>query len=342
MSITAAYEVLIDKDKRNAYDIEKNIRRSNQQRWHGYSSNKYYPVAKGKRPQVSYTTADISRSKGSSSRSRRFDSNLGDLGDSEKDEWIRHQHKKMKERLEEEDRQFQEEWKQMIGVRSGLTPGEPGFHPDRLTEEEQTRWQGYQNQLEERRKAEESELAFQNQRISQHPALYFFYNMKYDWVEWTLWPLGVIGGLIYIFYVIKNKPEEEMPYKTMKAQFDEEGRLHKLKMAEKREKQRQLEELMRERSLRKMKIETEKEVEEDDGEEVKVVVEEVLSNESDVSKAVTQNVERTDTTVSETALQPSHVEQSSKLVQLSEQPQEPLSPHRESVLQPRQFELLQQ
>ena len=131
-----------------------------------------------------------------------------------------------------------------------------------------------------------------------------------------------------------------MPYKTMKAQFDEEGRLHKLKMAEKREKQRQLEELMRERSLRKMKIETEKEVEEDDGEEVKVVVEEVLSN--DVSKAATQNVERTDTTVSETALQPSHVEQSSKLVQLSEQPQEPLSPHRESVLQPRQFELLQQ
>ena len=73
-------------------------------------------TAKGQRPQVSYTTADVSRRRGSG-KSRRFESNLGDLGDSEKDEWIRQQHKKMKERLEEEDRQFKDEWKQMMGSR---------------------------------------------------------------------------------------------------------------------------------------------------------------------------------------------------------------------------------
>jgi len=267
-SLTTAYEVLIDKDKRSAYDIEKNIRRSNQPRWHGYSSQKYYPVAKGQRPQVSYTTADVSRRRGSG-KSRRFESNLGDLGDSEKDEWIRQQHKKMKERLEEEDRQFKDEWKQMMGSRSGLTPGEPGFNPDSLTEEERKRWQEFQNKLEERRKEQDAELAFQNQRIAQHPALYYFYNMKYDWVEWTLWPIGLIGGMIYIFYVISKKPAEEQPYKTMEAQFEEEGRLHKKKMAEKRERQRQLEALMLERSLQKKKLAEEKEKREEEKEKEK-------------------------------------------------------------------------
>ena len=65
---------------------------------------------------MSYTSANVSqRPKGGAKR--RFDSNLGDLGDSEKDQWIRQQHRKMKERLEEEDRQFKEEWKMMTGVR---------------------------------------------------------------------------------------------------------------------------------------------------------------------------------------------------------------------------------
>ena len=43
-SLTVAYETLIDKEKRGAYDIEINIRKSTAQRWHGYSSAKYYPV----------------------------------------------------------------------------------------------------------------------------------------------------------------------------------------------------------------------------------------------------------------------------------------------------------
>jgi len=340
-SLTIAYEVLMDKDKRHAYDIEKNIGRSNKQRWHGYSSNKYYPVAKGERPQVSYTSANVSqRPKGGAKR--RFDSNLGDLGDSEKDQWIRQQHRKMKERLEEEDRQFKEEWKMMTGVRSGLTPGEPGFCPEGLTPAEMKRWQEFQQKLELRRKEEEKELAFQKQRIAQHPVLYYFYNAKYEKLEIPLTLLGMIGGIVYIFYVIMNKPEEEMPPYQMKAQFEEEGRLHKLKMAKKRAREKELEELFLQRALERARIEAEgakeeeeeeEEEEEDEDDVVEETVVKVTGEVTNLTPAVTQNVDGTNPHESRTASLPDSVSEPVEVEKSSETPSPP-SPHQDSVLIP--------
>jgi len=268
-SLTVAYETLIDKEKRGAYDIEINIRKSTAQRWHGYSSAKYYPVAKGQRPQVSYAASDTSRRREKRRSEGGYnDAYFGSGTDDAKDQWIREQHRKMKQRLEEEDRQFKEEWKQMMGSRAMTAEERMGDDSQPLSAEEERKWQEFQNKLEERRKIREQQLAYQNERIALHPVLYYFYNMDTHWFMSIVWTIGVVGGLFYIYYVVSRKDPETMPYLSMKRQFEEEGILHKQKMAEKRERQKKVEALQQERDRQKLELmEAERKEEEEEEEE---------------------------------------------------------------------------
>ena len=53
------------------------------------------------------------------------------------------------------------------------------FQP--LSAEEEKKWQEFQNKLEERRKVQEEQLAYQNERIALYPYLHYFYNMDTHW-----------------------------------------------------------------------------------------------------------------------------------------------------------------
>merc|ERR1719259_1612953 len=158
----------------------------------------------------------------------------------------------------------------MMGSRAMTVEERMGDDSQPLSAEEERKWQEFQNKLEERRKIREQQLAYQNERIALHPVLYYFYNIDTHWFMSIVWTIGVVGGLFYIYYVVSRKDPETMPYLSMKKQFEEEGILHKQKMAEKRERQKKVEALQQERDRQKLELmepqrrKEEEEEEEDD------------------------------------------------------------------------------
>merc|ERR1712126_16366 len=239
--LSAAYEILRDKSKRLAYDAENGIRPG--PRTYQFQSG-YRPVANISKAQWSYTSSKSkdSEEKLKARRARRRWSQW--RGDGQSD-WIQEQQIRLRKRMEDEEEQYLKEWEDMkkemqmereIKMKQSVAmsvDAQAEFEA-KLTAEEKQRWQEFQAELALRREAHQRELAFQDARIKEHPWLVVFYKTTIESFLWTLWPVAVIVGILYVWYCWSNQDKATLPYRAMPAMFKEEARLHKIKEEEKR------------------------------------------------------------------------------------------------------------